>query len=701
MSEINYSKKQLNPLIEKFKINAETNEVFHKIIEMFDNQTPYQIWAIKAVFGGICPIELIARIKDWAENNQTEIQNLIKKNIIAYKTKGDFSTLMDEMNGLDRIARTRNTINKFNTRQREMLKEAILSPIKTGLDALSSPYFKEWDEILAKMETLVKHRKEKLISTSSAIDDIAFLKEHIKTALAATYEWVKDDMLSFMARNASDCKIVFDGGDVVVLNIPSFKSSKLLCGNGRTGWCLTRQDSYFKQYVLDPKDAKQYFLFDFSKREDDELAHIGFTVRRSEGITNAHSTKNYNLLGSGISYKGKNVNITQALKMCNVPTKIFMPMKDLRNFRWDMRLVLDYISQNQNDLAICVCENNRIVVRPLTANGLTKMVSHTFVNTRDFSTSGENKVYIILDFNLSFDDDKSVVVIGYSKDNYHMDSLRKIVDGYNANITQERYLDSIGLSSDKFLNREEINPSILLHKLIDEKNETEAVALIAKEGDNFDVNFEFNQNVPVFSAIENKLYRVFEAIINHKKFDCTTCDSFGESLLQSLMFNYMPESSNSDRRENEAVKQMINTILDSENFDFNVQDINLDTAINIACDRKELLWIVERLASKPNVNINIVNDFNYTALGTAIRKKNIDAIRILSRRPDLVVREEDFELAKQNGVNLSELLSEDVLNNVHKESEVRQVNENGEITTSDDLASDLSKIFAKAFSARR
>ena len=67
----------------------------------------------------------------------------------------------------------------------------------------------------------------------------------------------------------------------------------------------------------------------------------------------------------------------------------------------------------------------------------------------------------------------------------------------------------------------------------------------------------------------------------------------------------------------------------------------------------------------------------------------------------MVVREEDFELAKQNGVNLSELLSEDALNNVHKESEVRQVNENGEITTSDDLASDLSKIFAKAFSARR
>lgn len=695
MSEINYSKKQLNPLIEKFKINVQNNVVFHKIINMFDNQTPYQIWAIKAIFGGICPLEIIEQIKDWAENNQTEIKHLTKENIIAYKTKNDFSILLKEMEGLKRIVRTRNTINKFNTRQRDMLKNTVLNNITNGLEALSSSTFKEWDEILAKMETLVKHRKEKLISTSSAIDNISFLKEHIQTALLASYEWSKEDMISFMKRNANDCQIVYDNGDIVVLNIPSFKSSKLLCGNGRTGWCLTREDRYFNQYVKEPRDAKQYFLFDFSKREDDELAHIGFTVRKSEGITNAHSTKNYSMLGEGINYNGRKINITQALKMCHIPTKIFMPLKQLKNFKWNAEAILEYINENCGDLALCLCENNRIVVNCLTTLGITKLLGHTFINCRDIPISREYKAYVIIDLNLDYDDDKAIVVLTYAQDKYQMDSLRKIIDTYNANITNERYLDSISLSSDKFLNREAINPSILLHKLIDEKNETEAIKLIESNSDTLDVNYEFNQNVPVFSAIENKLYNVFGALINHKNFDCSTCDSFGESLLQSLMFNYMPSEPDCN-----TIKQMINTILDSETFDFNVQDINLDTAINIACDRKDLLWIVERLASKPNVNINIVNDFNCTALGTAIRKNNIDAIKILARRQDLVVREEDLELAKQNGINLNSLLSESALHNINKDISVGNVNSNGEMSESD-LTSDLSKIFAQAFSSRK
>jgi hypothetical protein len=38
-----------------------------------------------------------------------------------------------------------------------------------------------------------------------------------------------------------------------------------MCGNGRTGWCLTREERYFNQYVKEQRDATQYFVFDFSK----------------------------------------------------------------------------------------------------------------------------------------------------------------------------------------------------------------------------------------------------------------------------------------------------------------------------------------------------------------------------------------------------------------------------------------------------
>ena len=35
---MNYSKKQLQPLIDKFQINPETNTLFISVLEMFDNQ---------------------------------------------------------------------------------------------------------------------------------------------------------------------------------------------------------------------------------------------------------------------------------------------------------------------------------------------------------------------------------------------------------------------------------------------------------------------------------------------------------------------------------------------------------------------------------------------------------------------------------------------------------------------------------------
>ena len=75
MSEINYSKKQIEPLVLKFQINTKTNDVFKSIIALFDGQTNYQVWAIKLVFSGICTYETIARIKEWADTHQTEIKH--------------------------------------------------------------------------------------------------------------------------------------------------------------------------------------------------------------------------------------------------------------------------------------------------------------------------------------------------------------------------------------------------------------------------------------------------------------------------------------------------------------------------------------------------------------------------------------------------------------------------------------------------
>ena len=47
MVELNYSKKQLKSLIEKFNVDVENDGNFHEIIAMFDGQTNYHMWAMK------------------------------------------------------------------------------------------------------------------------------------------------------------------------------------------------------------------------------------------------------------------------------------------------------------------------------------------------------------------------------------------------------------------------------------------------------------------------------------------------------------------------------------------------------------------------------------------------------------------------------------------------------------------------------
>ena len=50
MSEVVYSKKQIEPLIKKYGINPETNTLFQNIIKLFADTPNYQVWAVKVIF---------------------------------------------------------------------------------------------------------------------------------------------------------------------------------------------------------------------------------------------------------------------------------------------------------------------------------------------------------------------------------------------------------------------------------------------------------------------------------------------------------------------------------------------------------------------------------------------------------------------------------------------------------------------------
>lgn len=195
---------------------------------------------------------------------------------------------------------------------------------------------------------------------------------------------------------------------------------------------------------------------------------------------------------------------------------------------------------------------------------------------------------------------------------------------------------------------------IKFHKLIADDNEEGAIKLLKECGDSFNVNYEYKSRVPLFLAINNRMYDLYDEIVNHPMFDCGIEDGFGETLLESLLYLRGTDEIPMTENDTASLDRMIKTVLNNKKFDFNVTDLNNDTAINVACEYPKLLWVVEELANKKEVNPNIVNDFECTALTNAIRHKNIEAVKILSKRNDIIVRTIDLEEADKIGIDLAE-----------------------------------------------
>lgn len=650
-----YNKKQMQPLIDKYAINPETNKLFGSIIEMFDNQPNYQIWAVKMIFSKTMNSEELEAIHEWVGKNQTMVKLLEKQNIVSYSSKAAIAQLFKEMKGLDNLALIKDTINHFNTEQRKMLNESILTKEFTALEGYSNPTLKQWGGIFEKFNRLPSDRKKKFFSNCSRLKNTGDLQNAIKTCLEETYEWKKEDFLAFLANNTNDCEVILDNGSYVIVHVGSFKSSKLLCGNGRTSWCITQQDSYWHQYVQDHSNRDQYFLFDFSRKESDAFAHIGFTMENGKGFYCAQTCNNSDMR-NGYTQGNERLSINQVLEKAGCKMSLFLRLNPLTNYKWEFESIVDFVKKHPNDFAIAYEKDGRMIINVLNTNAMRTLFGHTLIYSGNFLVDNNNKVYVYIDSNVKVNDDKSLIAMHYQKDQYDTLSLKRMCDPYNTEVTKDGYLSTVGITTDCYLNREAIDPQVLLHKLIDENDELGAIKLIEKEGKDFNVNYEFNQRIPIISAVNQKMYNLFDMIVKHPKFDSTIEDGFGETLLESLIYLYGSDEITASKEEEASLKRMIISILKSDTYDFNAKDLNNDTAINIACEYPKMLWIVEALASKKNVDINIINDFECAALGDCIRNKNLEALKIIGQRPDVKVREEDKKLAKAYNINLSDYI---------------------------------------------
>lgn len=649
MAELVYAKKRLEPIIKKFNIDVENDKVFKAIITLFNGQTDYQMWALKAVFSHVAPLEAITQIKEWAEANPTEICHLSLQNIVSYKTKENFVTLNKEMASLDAMHVVKNFINKFNTEQRRIIKETVLDPIGNAYSALSNSQFKSFFKLAKGFETLPQHRQQKFISLMSAVTSFPSIIKHLNDALEESYEWNREDMLSYAQRNCPDTEVVYDNNNVVILRIPSFESSTKLCGSGRTAWCLTRDKSLFHRYTAENDHAQQFFLFDFNKRENHDLAHVGFSVNPKRGINYAHSTRNNNLMNR-VPVDGREWNINEVLKSHNISKEVYIRLKKLVNYKWDKEDFL--VKMESMGVKVTELSDGRIIV-PFESNSVKQFVlQHTL--SADVNENN-SRAFAVLDFSKTVNNEKSILILFFTKDKYESLSFSKLYDPYCVATTQPNVLGENNLTSDMFVKTNIVDPNILLHKLIDERNIEAAIKLLA-ENEKVDPNYVFYASMPAIKAITNGDNKLFDALINHPKFDITLTEGFGEPYSHFLILTM--ETKLGDRTANlQSWIDMCMSILENPKYDINCLNINDDTTLHCACEQPEFIQIVKYLVNRADVDVNKVNDWGFRPIDVALdlEKVNIEAVKSLLIREDLIITDETNALAKSKGIDLDKL----------------------------------------------
>lgn len=649
-----YSKKQMQPLIDKYQINPETNKLFASIVEMFDGQPNYQVWAVKVVFSQAADFNQLILIHDWVSKNQSSVKLLSKQNIVSYSKKGDIASLINEMNTLDDLHVVKSTVSMFNTDQRKLLMSNIFGSEEPKVEELiKNTKFKKWAEKLRKFnKTSFDHRK-KFFTLVSSMRNISDLENAINNCLTEKYHWDKEDMLAFASNNCpNEFNVIYDKGDDVILHIKNYHASEKICGGGRTTWCITKQSSYFNDYVREGNS--QYFYFDFSRKETDCFAHVGFTMKNGSGVVYAQTCDNHDMI-HGYTQGKETVSIQDIFNKLGIDNSYFMRLTSKPSYDWCLEGVLKICATHKDLYTVNYNEGNKLIIGTR-ADCINQFVGYTFIKQNSLVNGNDSKVFLAFDFDKKCDDSKAIVAMSYKKDPYGTLSLYKVVDVFNADITKNNYLESIGIKEADYLHQDDIDPSVLLHKYIDTDNEKAALELLEKEGAKVNVNYEFESRTPIFSAIAHNMVKVFSKIVNTKGFDFSVKDGFGETILGSLLYLYASGEVDITKEEEKELENLMVPFLTSKYVDLNITNINDDSIINLACEYPKAVWLVKILASRKDVNVNIVNDINWTSLGNCIRKQNLEALRIIGQRPDLEVRDCDKEEAKKRGIDLSQFI---------------------------------------------
>lgn len=359
--------KMIRTLTNKFGYDA-NQDISKRAFMYSEGSKNFYQWVVSAYFQNGASMASISRVMNWNKIYGQMAKNLKKNTITAYTSKDDFSSLMEETRILRREKRINDVVNMFNTAQKKILR--------SKADSFSD---KDKD-VLSKFYRLSKTKKINFIRKMSTINDYDEIMRQMCHITSAHFDWNKDSFMDFI-KNIEGIKYetIMDNDNIVLVKVDDYETVKYLAKT--TNWCISKNKTYWNQYVEHIPDSTQYMIFDFSKKEDDLLSIIGFTTEYNKGITHAHDFSNNDILGTNnndqerqflrsfIQKLEDSSTIYDVLRECNIDINI-VAKYEKPMFEWDKDAMFSYlyecvdkrnvdILRNEGDLvALSICDEN-------------------------------------------------------------------------------------------------------------------------------------------------------------------------------------------------------------------------------------------------------------------------------------------------------------------------------------------------------
>ena len=352
--------KMISSLDKKYGVNFRDIN-FYRIFSYSDGSKNFFSWAANIIFGCGVGINCVKNIFQWNELYGQLVKNLSKGTITAYTNRESIEHLIDELTLLRKNKRIIDAINSFNTSQKKLLKAAELTPIDK--------------ETLSKFSKLTEAKKLNFIKKVSTINDFNELMRQMRHVCSVHFSWNKESLNDFLENVENiNYKKIFENDTIVLVEALDYNTIKQLAKT--TNWCISKNKTYWNNYVEnDGNETKQYVVFDFSKKEDENLSIIGFTTKYNKGITFAHDFVNNNLMNNNndaANAKMLNSYISNFLRRNSIFSILEHDGIDINkivnfytpNFKWDAENALKYLYEcvNKENTDILMSKDDKMVV---------------------------------------------------------------------------------------------------------------------------------------------------------------------------------------------------------------------------------------------------------------------------------------------------------------------------------------------------